>query len=102
MNCTQARAEAYDYGSDYLGETTSDDEQAKYGLMFKSYLITLMSSTMLEATTRRKDSSGCTGNILNHTCYLSPSVMLYDISLQGEIATLRSNDWRDDTFVETA
>ncbi|KAK3350706.1 hypothetical protein B0H65DRAFT_96643 [Neurospora tetraspora] len=55
---------------------------------------------MFQVTTRRKANTGCTGAYLNHTCFLNPSAMLYDLSLQGEIATLQSKSWKNDSFVE--
>ncbi|CCC12443.1 unnamed protein product [Sordaria macrospora k-hell] len=104
VNCTQTRAEAYDYGYHYLPEKIRDDQQSEKRLMFESWVGISNggnSGISLVVATSRKDSSGCTGNILNHTCYLSPSAMLYDNSLQGEIATLRSKSWRDDSLAES-
>ncbi|EAA29614.3 hypothetical protein NCU04607 [Neurospora crassa OR74A] len=56
--------------------------------------------SMIQITTRRKTDTGCAGLFLNHTCNLKPGAVQYNVSLQGDIATLQSKSWKGDKFVK--
>ncbi|KAK3402795.1 hypothetical protein B0T20DRAFT_366921 [Sordaria brevicollis] len=117
INCTETRnsSDTYDVDPRHLPEKVGSnaDKGVRYEkkLMFESSVLPVTNwnftdlppgpaGMMMRITTRRKVDTDCTGSFLNHTCFLNPGAMLYDLSIQGDVATLRSKSWKDDKCVE--
>ena len=56
-----------------------------------------LSNGSIHVEVKRKAASGCAGDMVLHTCELSPAVVKYGINLQGDIATFQSTTWKDDS-----
>ncbi|KAK3352074.1 hypothetical protein B0H65DRAFT_418492 [Neurospora tetraspora] len=91
-NCTSEATDKYDFADiDNWGTSIT---------LFKTNVIVSDSfnyGKSLTITAVRKNTQDCTGQLIEEVCELVPASINYHLNLKGDIATFKSDNWKDDS-----